>query len=66
VQIIKRADAIAKGLTRFFNGRPCSKCGAIAPRLVSNWNCIACLKHKNENLLAQDGQIPRRSPRYAS
>ena len=44
-RIITRDEAIAKGLTRYFTGKPCHK-GHIAERGVAHYACVIC---HNEN-----------------
>lgn len=41
MQFISRNEAIANGLKRYFNGKPCPA-GHVAERLVSNWGCMEC------------------------
>jgi hypothetical protein len=38
-----RLEAVAKGSTHYFTGKPCSR-GHVAPRFVSNFNCVQCGK----------------------
>ena len=40
--LISRADAKARGLTRYFTGRPC-KFGHVAHRTILSGNCVECL-----------------------
>lgn len=40
---ISRADARAKGLKRYFTGKPC-KHEHVAERIVANGGCVSCLK----------------------
>jgi hypothetical protein len=40
-KIITRAKAKARGLKRYFTGKPCCR-GHIAERHVNNWACIEC------------------------
>ena len=46
-RIITRDEAIAKGLTRYFTGKPCHK-GHIAERSVANFNCVICINEKSK------------------
>ena len=39
--IVTHAEAVAKGLKRFFSGSTCSN-GHISERFTSSYNCIAC------------------------
>jgi len=53
MQVISRAEAKSKGLTRYFTGNTCPK-GHTAPRIVSNGTCLTCkrirsLKWKKEH-----------------
>jgi len=41
MQIISRAEAKAKGLKRYFTGKPC-KHGHVAERVVVNATCVEC------------------------
>jgi hypothetical protein len=41
MQIISRAEAKAKGLNRYFTGKPC-KHGHVAERKVFNATCVEC------------------------
>lgn len=43
-EIIKRRDAMAQGLKRYFTGKPCRKGSHIAERLCSNGECLACVR----------------------
>jgi hypothetical protein len=45
MQIIERWLAILVGDKQYFTGEPCKK-GHVAPRLVSNWTCMACQVQK--------------------
>jgi hypothetical protein len=47
MDVIQLAEAKAKGLTRYFNGRPC-KHGHLSERYVSTHACIACLYPKSK------------------
>lgn len=40
-EIVSRADARARGLTRYFTGHPCSH-GHVAERVTANGVCVAC------------------------
>lgn len=42
VEVISRTDAIKKGLDQYFTGKPCKR-GRIAPRRVSNYQCLCDL-----------------------
>lgn len=39
--MISRKQAKAKGLTRYFTGKPCCR-GHVAERMVSNYVCVDC------------------------
>lgn len=41
MEIISREEAIRKGLTAYFTGKPC-KHGHISERLVADWKCKEC------------------------
>ena len=49
-ELISRAEAKAKGLTRYFTGKPC-KYGHIEERVTSNLTCLECdrLSSKERN-----------------
>lgn len=51
--IITRAEAKAKGLTRYFTGKPC-KYGHIKERMVSNGRCFTCLKEHGKKWRAKN------------
>lgn len=40
--IVTRAEAIAKGLKRFFPGSRCRRMGHLSERLVTSGNCVTC------------------------
>lgn len=40
--VVKKADAKASGLSRYFTGRACIN-GHLSQRQVSNGNCVACV-----------------------
>ena len=44
-KVISRKEALDKGLTRYFTGKPCSK-GHLSERVTSTFECLTC---KNEN-----------------
>ena len=45
--IITRAEAIEKGLTRYFTGKPCKR-GHVAERRVANHNCAVCSNEQSK------------------
>jgi len=45
-EIISRAEALARGLKRFFTGEPC-KYGHVLERQVRNGTCIGCQRQSN-------------------
>jgi len=47
MQIISRAEAKAKGLKRYFTGKPC-KHGHVAERQVFNATCVDCQRAANK------------------
>lgn len=57
-EIIGRAEALAKGLTRYFTGKPC-KHGHVAERLSSNGFCLDCSSVKNKRLRAENPELHR-------
>jgi len=54
-ELISRSEARAKGLRRYFTGRPCRR-GHVAERLVSTQHCRECSNHHSR-------QQYQRSPR---
>jgi hypothetical protein len=44
-EVITRAEAMSRGLDRYFTGKPCTY-GHIAPRRIENWSCCACYDAK--------------------
>ena len=51
--IINRAEAKAKGLKRYFTGKPCKQ-GHISPKQVSNGNCSECLRERANRFNAEN------------
>lgn len=45
--IVKRKDAMAMGYTHYFTGKPC-KHGHVDKRQVCNWDCVECVRLRNE------------------
>jgi hypothetical protein len=45
LKVITRGEAIAAGLTRYFNGKPCLH-GHKSERHICNHVCVACLKEQ--------------------
>ena len=41
MQVVRRKDALAQGLTRYFTGKACSK-GHVAERWTADWTCVVC------------------------
>lgn len=41
MNIISRAEAIARGLNKFFTGKPCKR-GHISEKYVDNYGCVQC------------------------
>lgn len=46
MEIISRADAIARGLKKFYTAQPCTL-GHVEERLISNKHCLACKRACN-------------------
>ena len=46
MKIITRQTAIARGLNRYFTGKPCQR-GHYAERLVANYACVDCTREVN-------------------
>lgn len=49
-----RAEAKARGLTRYFTGEPCGR-GHVAERLTNSATCVVCHNQYNANHRAQNG-----------
>lgn len=66
MEIITRSDAMARGLNKYFTGKPCPK-GHVAQRYVQSSACQACVSHNAAQ--ARDAyaasQDPRRQDRAA-
>ena len=54
-----RGLAKAAGQKTYFTGHPCPR-GHIAWRLVSNWTCVACLREKTNERLADQPDYRRK------
>jgi hypothetical protein len=65
-EIISRADARAKGLKRYFTGKPCKR-GHVVKRRVDTGDCVECLNQRNRKWRAAhlDAEIAR-SRKYRS
>lgn len=65
-EIITRAQAIERGLTRYFTGKPC-KHGHVSARQVSCWQCIECDREKKSRDYATNPRkFAERSASYRS
>lgn len=62
--IITRADARAKGLTRYYSGMPC-KHGHLTERYVAGWVCIGCLDIIHKGYLKNPDLKPKTVARLA-
>jgi len=61
---ISRADAKARGLTRYFTGNPCKR-GHIAERSVSSFGCLVCKSQLQKEYSARNpGVISETNKRY--
>lgn len=47
-EIIGRADALARGLKRYFTGKPCKR-GHVAERLTSDKTCLECAAERRKS-----------------
>jgi hypothetical protein len=47
IRNLSRAEALAKGLKRYFDGKPCPR-GHVSDKLVVNYTCIQCLHEKHQ------------------
>lgn len=63
VYIISRQQAIAEGLTRYFNGIPC-KHGHICERIVSSCDCMICHATISRNRGRKQINIKRAKERF--
>lgn len=64
-KIISRAEAKAKGLTRYHTGRPCKR-GHVVERQVTNGICIECRKAKDAKWCAANPEKVREKVRLQS
>lgn len=53
MEIITRKEALEKGLTRYYTGKPC-KYGHDAERMRSNGRCVMCLKEISKKWVAEN------------
>ena len=58
MEIITRADARERGLTRYFTGKPCVH-GHLTDRFTSNANCTECLRREAQSSRAKDPEKAR-------
>lgn len=64
IEVIRRRDALAQGLTKYFTGKPCSS-GHIAERWSRNGGCYDCRKpHVPKNLDKAKAQNRARCSRW--
>ena len=61
-QLISRADARAKGLTRYFTGKPC-KYGHITERTISSNVCLQCGRQRTAQWIADNPEQKRNNDR---
>jgi hypothetical protein len=57
--IVTRQQAIAKGLKRYFTGRPCAN-GHVAERLVTNSQCPRCVSERHRKRYQGDPEYRAR------
>ena len=59
-KIIARKEALAKGLKRFFTGKPCKR-GHVVERRVDTGDCIECLNQRGRKWRAAnlDAELAR-------
>lgn len=62
VQLLSRKEAIKKGLTRYFTGKPCSH-GHFSERLVSNMGCQECAAIKRRKYAKDNPEWKREQAR---
>lgn len=53
LEIITRKDALARGLTRYFTGKPCER-GHVVERLASASNCTECVRLRDQTPTHKD------------
>lgn len=58
LQPIKRAEALALGLTRYFSGQPC-KYGHLVERKTANKACVDCARIKDKHRAPRDPELKR-------
>lgn len=46
MKIISCKEAKAKGLKRYFTGKPCKKAGHVCERQVYDWKCVKCVREE--------------------
>jgi hypothetical protein len=65
-EIITRAEALAKGLKRFFTGKSCKR-GHVVERRVDTGDCAECVNQRNRKWRATnlDAELAR-SRKYRS
>lgn len=57
-EIVSRDEAVQRGLTRYFTGRPCQR-GHVAERTTRDWGCVACEKLRYAERLSIPGRRER-------
>jgi hypothetical protein len=62
MQIIRRKDAIAQGLKRYFTGEPCKR-GHISEKNVSDYRCLQCAAEKARERRWRDPEAARKKAR---
>jgi hypothetical protein len=53
MEIIRRKEASARGLTRYFTGKPCRR-GHVSDRIVSTLTCCECKRERERSIYKAD------------
>lgn len=61
--IVTRKEAIARGLNRYFTGKPCPK-GHLSERMVCDWKCVQCRIEYRRERVAADPAIYAKNREY--
>lgn len=61
--IVTRKEAIARGLNRYFTGKPCPK-GHLSERMVCDWKCVQCRIEYRREKYADPGYRAKKRAYY--
>lgn len=64
-EIIGRADALARGLKRYFTGKPCKR-GHVAERAICSKNCVECQRLTGPSYQKRYRSTPEYRARHAA